>query len=365
MNKPYIKGGTIFLPDINSPTIDKINSAINDNKSVLEGKQEKLTPGKGINIEYKNGKYIISCNVDPYSGEVEERRSIKILHVGNSYMRDATSYIVPLLRELLPNVDVTIGIIHVDGCSQQRYHEEIFPRDYAQVFDYVDKLSWQRKISNYPLFEQGSTSYTPVFDLAEWDVVTFQQRSGMAGTYETYQPYLRQNIKTIYDHLPKSCRLTWFIGMPRIEANVSDVGISMFEGAAGCARKVLEESACEDILPCGTAVQNLRTIPAFQAMGEQGGMQTANHLQTGIGMLAEGYVYILWIARMLGLPIGVYGSKYRPVDGDARVTHGINGSTAPDGITDENCRLAQIAAMHAIKRPFAITDMTDEVESNS
>lgn len=77
-------------------------------------------------------------------------------------------------------------------------------------------------------------------------------------------------------------------------------------------------------------------------------------------MLAEGYVYILWIARMLGLPVGVYGSKFRPTEGDARQTHG----TGVEGITDENCRLAQIAAMHAIKRPFEITDMNDEVESS-
>lgn len=358
MNKPYIKGGVMFLPDINSPTIDKLSASIGDNSKELAKKQEKLTAGKGINIEYINGKYVISCNVDSYGGEVEERRSVKILHVGNSYMRDATSYIVPLLRELLPNVDVTIGIIHNDGCSLQRYHEEVFPSGETYLFDYCDKLAWQWKRMHYPLFVQGTTSLTPAFDLEDWDIVTFQQKSDFVADYATYQPYLRQDIKTIYTHLPKSCRLTWFMGMPKV---VNDVGVSMFNGAAAAAQMVLEESACEDILPCGTAVQNLRTIPAFRAMGTQGGMQTSNHLHTGIGMLAEGYVYILWLAKMLGLPAGVYGSQYRPVDGDARQTHV---TSVPEGISDENCRLAQIAAMHAIKRPFEITDMNDEVESS-
>ena len=277
--------------------------------------------------------------------------SIKILHIGNSYTKDATSYIAPLLTELLPNVDVTIGILYNAGCSLQKYHEEIFPSGITQTFEVVKNKAWQATQANY--------SVTDAFNDESWDIVTYQQKSGWADDYQTYQPYLRQNIKTVSDLLPKNCKNGWFIGNPQY--NSSDYGVAKFEGAASAAQKVLEESACEFILPCGTAIQNLRTIPAMRELGGQGGLQDSDHLATGLGMLAEGYVYILWLAKLLGLPVGVYNSKYRPVRGDAHTTHG---GYVPIGTTDENCRLAQIAAAYAIKFPLSITDMNDEVESS-
>ena len=61
------------------------------------------------------------------------------------------------------------------------------------------------------------------------------------------------------------------------------------------------------------------------------------------------------------LAVGVHNSKYHPVRGDAHTTHG---GYVPIGTTNENCRLAQIAAAYAIKFPLTITDMNDEVESS-
>lgn len=277
-----------------------------------------------------------------------ESRSIKILHIGNSYVRDATSYITQLLTELMPDVDVTIGIIHNDGCSLQKYHEEVFPSGYTQTFEYMHDHAWETARSNF--------SISSAFAMDDWDIITYQQKSNLVDNYSTYQPYLRQNIETASTLMGKNFKNGWFIGNPPYNDN--DYGVGKFEGAAAAATKVLEESACEFFIPCGTAIQNLRTIPAMRAIGAQGGLQANDHLATGLGMLTEGYVYILWIANLLGLPIGVYNSQYRPISGDARVTRG---GTSPVGITDENCRLAQIAAAYAIKNPLEITDMTNEL----
>lgn len=334
----------MFLPPIDSETIDELKSKIKAVQNSNAKKQDKLKAGSGINIDGD----VISANFGGYEGVIEQKRSIKILHVGNSYIRDATSNIVPLLRELLPNVDVTIGIIHNDGCSLQKYHEEIFPQGTTQTFDFCKGLAWQFRKSNYNI--------ETAFNLEDWDIVTFQQRSHISHDYSTYQPYLRQNIKTVFSKLKKNVKVGWFIGNPRVN---NDYGVANFTGQAVAAQRVLQESACEFVIPCGTAIQNLRTIPSFLSIGNEGGMQSSSHMQTGIGALVEGYVYILWIAQMLGLPVGVYGSKYRPVEGDARVTHG---TTTPEGITDENCRLAQIAASYAMKNPFEITDMSNEIE---
>lgn len=354
MERPFVKNGVLYLPELDSATIDQLAKAIDSLSSSVSKKQPMLIAGDGIDISEKG---VISC----YGYSPEAKRSIKILMVGNSYARDAVSYIAPLVRELLPNIEVTIGIIHNDGASLQDYHEGrgegdddypigIFTKGTAQVFDYYKNLAWQWKKSNYPIAD--------AFALEKWDIVTFQQRSNLSKEYSTYQPYLRQNINTIREYLSHPCKIGFLMGMPR-RTTSDKKAIEAFMGQAEACQRVLEESACDFIIPCGTSIQNLRTIASMETIGTDTWLQSGGHLCTGLGMLTEGYTFILWISKLMGLANGVYGSAYRPKEGDARVTRD---GAEPLGITEENVRLAQIAASYAIKNPFEITDMNNEVD---
>lgn len=275
--------------------------------------------------------------------------TIRILHVGNSYAVDATSYLKPLFQELLPNSNVIVGLIHNDGASLQRYDEELFPQDYAQYYYKLKDNEWTSK---------RGYSIKAAFQDEKWDIVIVQQQSTNSKDYSTYQPYLTNNLGIVKSLMNRNHVRGFLLGMPRRSAS-DPKAESAFNGQASAAKNVLRDTSCEFVIPCGTAIQNLRTIDSFENVGNETWLQSGGHLCTGMGMLTEGYVYVLWVAQLLGLNVSVIDSKFRPTTKDSHAPS--RGDIEPQGITEANVRLGQLAATYAMRNPFTITDMTNDV----
>lgn len=284
---------------------------------------------------------------------------IKILHIGNSYSLDMMQYVQYLLKDLLPNADVTIGVLYNAGASLQRYDEDLIPNNTCYAF-----YLW--KNGEYVRYKTNSLSIIDILSMENWDIVTLQQQSNRSKDYSTYQPYLNNVIKQIEPFFNDGCELGFILTTPeyiaRNKLSKYESSIVGYNGQVSAAKNVLNDSKCSFIIPVGTAVQNLRTIESFRYYGNGEGMMNisssgADHLQTGIGMLAEGYAYMLWLGNKIGLNLDLSKSHYYPKEGDSKVPHG-----EMQGITLENCILAKKAAVYAIKSPFEITNMANEIE---
>ena len=299
-------------------------------------KEEKK---KGVEERFND----IEEEIDNLEEEISESKtSLKILHIGNSYTLDACSYIHKLCDNI--GVDLVVGIVYNAGASLQQYQETLIPNDTCATYYKYSNGLWQNN-SNYDISDAINDE--------NWDIVVLQQKSADSPDWSTYEPYLSYNIQTIAKMFGNNLEFCFLLTTPHIG---NDMGITDFTGQATAAQNTLNFTGITSVIPVGTALQNLRSIERFNNIPTAGaGMMVDSHPQTGIAMLVESYTYIAWVLNKLGQPIKIIGSTYRPISGDALTTHG----TGVIGINDKNCKIAQLAAISAIKKPYQITDMND------
>jgi hypothetical protein len=136
----------------------------------------------------------------------------------------------------------------------------------------------------------------------------------------------------------------------------------------------MENSPYEVLFCPGTAIQNARTITTLKAIGAYADEEDntsgfgylncadGNHLQEGLPCQIAAYSVILTLLDHIGMfDKSIYGETSR-IDDDWT-----SGKQIPSphgdcvGSTDENCRMGQLCAIMAHKKPFEITDMNQIV----
>lgn len=335
MNRPFLKNGIMYLPEIDSSTITGINKSISALSKKVSEKQDKLTAGDGVYISPEG--VISSQGYAP-----EAKRSLKILHIDDNSCCDVLGYISRLLAEVIPNVEVTIGAVVNDGSTLPNYHSTIFPLGQTSKYYELIDGAWVKNMTNVDL--------STTLQSQRWDIVVFSQRAKFSDNFDTYIPALNHCIEDIRAIVGHKCKIGWL--MPASPYTNAGWAISSYDVMADLHKRLLRDSSCEFVIPCGTAIQNLRSIARYRSYGNQNGMQNGGKIVEGIGQLAEGYVYCLWIAMMMGIPYGVYGSNYTPAAGQSKFPNG-----GCVGVTAENIVEAQMAASYAIKQPFSVCDM--------
>ena len=110
---------------------------------------------------------------------------VRVLSIGNSFSRDAFSYVPFVIEELVPGAEVDFGILYIGGCSLQRHYENLVGVKPAYEFDfYTTRNGYWTLERNYSI-QKGVS-------LQDWDIVIFQQQSAASRYYDTYQPYLNE-----------------------------------------------------------------------------------------------------------------------------------------------------------------------------
>ena len=289
-------------------------------------------------VEFKGGN-IRTKNFD-------SQKILKILFIGNSFTYDALSCVKGLLSELMPNYNIVIGVVYNGGESLMGY----------------DEGGMERTISQYSKLKDGEWSSPAISSLTlrnavendDWDVISFQQASVDSVDYRSYQPYLSNLINKMYEENSKECKIVFMLTTP---LSGSDHGVANFTNQASAAKDVMKKTSVYSIIPVGTAIQNLRSIPYFQNYGDDGDMMKESHLQTGIGMFVESLAIVEWLMRFMKEPTKtVYGSTFIPDElTDYYITRG-----SITGINERNVRLAQQAAILANNDFSVITDMNTQ-----
>lgn len=311
---------------------------------------------------------IMACNNEDESKTIQtSKNKIRILSIGNSYSDDALMYVPFILKNIGVNAEIQIGILMQSGSSLKNH---------------VDNFNNVAANYKFQLFE-GGDSWSSInnktiqyaLDNYEWDFVVLQQASGSSFKWSTYQPYLNQLINLVNEYTDYHVKFGWYSTQSRPAssnsgANWDDVTItSHYESIAENSQRVINETACEFIVPVSTAIQNARTITAIKSMGDYAknvqntsglGYLTSDgvHLQEGLPCQIAAYTFVLSILDIYGF------DGYSIIDESTRVTSewgagknilGRHGT--PVGSTDNNCRVAQECAIKAIMNPYEITDM--------
>lgn len=283
----------------------------------------------------------------------ETGASVNILFVGNSFTYDEQSYMPALLKEALPNLRFTIGILYEGGTSLST-HLDMFNND--------TEYSAYQEYHEYDTHWNAYTGLTAKNALArnEWDIISFQQVSTDSNDYTTYQPYLNELIDGYYDAVTYPVRFVFMLTHARAN-DATKTTAELFEEQIVAAERVWDETAVSDIIPTGTALENARTT-ALNDLSYSGADMTydGRHLQEGIACLVPAYASLLKICELIGeKKVGVIGSQILPTSTwiSNQSIPGTHGTSV--GATTSNRLIAAKCAVMAIKKPLEITDCSN------
>lgn len=280
----------------------------------------------------------------------ESKREVRILSIGNSFSQDAFCYMPYILQNIAPDIKLIFGIAYYSGSSLQQHLK--FFEDESAVYK-LDKWTWE----NYRWNATSDLTLQDCLRNEMWDVVVFQQNSGNSGDYATISPYLNPLVKSVSTLLARPVKLAWLL-TPSNKTNY-DESVTHYCSISEVAQQVLQNSPIDMLFPCGTAIQNARTT-SLKNLGDGGNLlHTSLHLQEGIPCLIEAYVAAMVIARSVGNNICSVHGEGSIVDSawlNGKFIPGTNGT--PVGSNEENCRIAQIAAIAAMKNPLEVTDVS-------
>lgn len=260
--------------------------------------------------------------------EKDDPTSISILAIGNSFSVDAMQYLYGFLKEA-GYEKIYLGNLYIGGCSLKT-HEGHFAKDDKAYTYYVNESgTWT-----------STASYSPLTALTsrEWDYVSMQQASNDSGLPDTYEPYLGTIASMVKTKCPKA-KLLWHMTWA-YQANSSHSAfpnydkdqMKMYKAIVNAVQtKVVPTKLYEHIIPCGTAVQNLRTSFIGDNITRDG-----YHMSYNIGRMTTA---MMWARQIVGLDLSK--SSYRPAD---------------QTLTDKQVEAIKDAVEKAYAKPFEVTE---------
>jgi hypothetical protein len=279
------------------------------------------------------------------------------------------SYVPFILKNVAANLKLTIGVAYIGGCTLAQHYANFTgetieldgtsyaPKNYSLSIYKPDATSWENV---------GSMSETECISYADWDIITFQQGGiHAAKAWETYYaPYIFRIQREVFNQVQKPIKLGW-ISIQGAYASDSDGLKSKWIATTANTELVQNKTGNQVVFPFGTAVQNLSTIQNLAEIGDGVGMTAdGGHLHEGLPCLVAAYANALTILREANIEgKSIIGESTRPTK-DWCDSIGVMGANYGDvtndvvGISEENCYLAQIAAIQAIKKPYEITDIS-------
>lgn len=296
--------------------------------------------------------------------KVAPEKSFRLLCFGNSFTEDAMGYVPMILKQLAPDVDVTIGIAYIGGCPLQQ-HLANFRGETIADGDKVyspQRYVYYKSENGSPWVTQRNKDAAAILADREWDMVTFQQ-NGEQAHYEWSEaiwPYICE-LEKLTNEKADRASLGWILIHGAYGA--SDDGFEYYwQGAADNARKTADALGCT-VFPYGTAVQNLR-LNGLKSLGD-GSVNNLTvdnaHLQEGIGCYCAALTNALTILQLAGVEDVDIMDDFTEIN-EAAVRYmnvpGRNLGSGVIGMTPENRYLAKLAALAAIYDPYNLTDLS-------
>lgn len=275
---------------------------------------------------------------------------VRVLSVGNSFSRDAFSYVPFVIEELVPGADVEFGILYIGGCTLQRHYENLVGEKPAYEFDYYITKTGKWTMERDYSIQKG-------ISLQDWDIVIFQQQSAASRYYDTYQPYLNELLDYLKVAKPFATP-AWLLtqaygtGHKPLGEMSSD---EMWARVNASSEQVVNETGVKLLIPAGTAIQNARYTMLDRLGKTKHLVNDGYHIQEGIPALIEALVTAEVVMGHYGVDVDVEKSRLEitPEWRRERRTPQPNGE--PEEATEEEYRIARQCAKWALQSPWQIT----------
>lgn len=253
--------------------------------------------------------------------------TLRLLCIGNSFSKDAVEQNLHEIA-LADGHILIIGNMYIGGCYLEK-HWMLAERDSAAY-------SFRKIGADGVLVNHHDTSISQALADEPWDVVTFQQSSGLSGLPESYEPWLTNLVKYARKRIPRRCRImlmqTW--------AYASNA-TNQFYGNYDSSQQKMFDAICKTygdaarkhrlgLIPCGTAVQNSR------------------HTFNRENVTRDGYHMHKWFGRYL-VACTFYEALYK----QSVVGNGYR----PPHLGEERTDLAQRCAHAACEHPGTVTQI--------
>ncbi len=230
-----------------------------------------------------------------------DKKSIKVLMIGNSLSRDASTHLCEFLMEA-GYEDAVVAHIAVGGCSISSHWKKTCAKDsdYGYTKNVKGEVEHMETTMDYALQDE------------EWDIVTFQQatiKAAFPETFEDFQPltsYVRANIKN------KDAKFLWYLTWPFgpkcerpkfVEVFEQDPR-KMFAAIIDTLQTVvLKNPDIDGFVPAGTAFMNMST--SYMGDVHEDGV----HASLFVGRYVAAMTFAAYIT---GLPVETFGVTYHP-----------------------------------------------------
>ena len=267
---------------------------------------------------------------------------LDILFIGNSFSID-TSTALPEIFNSLGISNVNVYVLYKGGCSMKQHYE------YYKSGEKVYEL-YRYNILGEQLLEK-TTSINDVMRRYPYDIVVFQQYSLESGDYKTYEPYLSKliqayNITKISARTTFAFNETWAYASTYKNIGKYKTTTKMWQSICSSVKKMKAASGIDLVIPCGTAVQNARSVEALNVDNE---------------LTRDGFHINLYAGRYL-LACTFFESIIAPcLNRSIRDDITIYGKTTDVGqVNNANRRLLQNCARLAVANNYEISEFVGQ-----
>ena len=189
---------------------------------------------------------------------------LDVLFIGNSFSIDTSTALPSILRSTGLST-VAVYVLYKGGCSMKQHYE------YFKNNEPVYEL-WQFDSHGEKRLEK-KTTIREVMKRFAYDVVVFQQYSLESGNYDSYEPYLSKllqayKITTISPRTTFAFNQTWAYSSKHKDIKRYGTPEDMWKKICAASNEMKQKSGIDIIIPCGTAVQNARSLRSITTKNE-------------------------------------------------------------------------------------------------
>lgn len=276
-----------------------------------------------------------------------EKKSIKILVIGNSYGNDATYYLSRML-EVDGYEDITIGKM---GESSMAINDHYHNIDNDPSNDYLYKgntFSVHRKSVNGKNYDLPA-DYKMIVRCEPWDYILFYQGPNSAATLTEPEYYSETDnfLKALKENMTNpDGKIIYYMTWAH---NVDDTS-KLYQGIVDITKEVISSHPLIDgVLPAATVIQNLRT--SYLVDGKAGDItRDWGHLNYGVGRYA---MALSWYVYLTGG--SVEDITFMPTFEDEMKDSPDNKPLFTD-VDENNLKVIREAVENAMKTPYSVTE---------